>query len=242
MRRIWPDPGYLGTPADVEAHYLLPPVPHVRANFVISLDGAVEIGGRSSPLGGPADRTAFMAMRAVADAILVGAGTVRQEKYGPVKLDDGPVERRRGRGQDRLPPLAIVSNRGRLDPDAKVFTGDEPPLLLTTQMAVDANPELLGRADVIVCGDQFVDLELAVGALRQRGWNRVLCEGGPTLLRSLIEAGLLDELCLTTNARLAGWGHHTLVAEQPLSAPVDFRLTSVVEGDGMLICRYGRAA
>jgi riboflavin biosynthesis pyrimidine reductase len=242
MQRLWPDPGSLDGAAEVEDHYLLPPGPHVRANFVISLDGAVELGGRSSPLAGPADRLAFMAMRAVADVILVGAGTVREENYGPVKLDLASVDRRRSRDQVDLPPLAIVTNRGLLDPDARVFSGVTRPLLLTTRMAADSHVKLEAAAEVIECGDQFVELDSALEELRRRGLDRVLCEGGPTLLRSLVEADALDELCLTTSPFLAGWGHHTLVSNDPLSAPLGFTMTSVAEGDGMLLCRYGRQA
>lgn len=238
MRRIFPDPADLDGAMDVEAAYYVPPGAHVRANFVAALDGAIELGGRSQPLGGPADRAAFLAMRAMADVILVGAGTVRQEKYGPVRPEPDVIERRRARGQADVPRLAIVSNRGLLDAGAKVFSGAEPPLLLTTAEAVEAHAELEGRAEIITCGDQWVELSVAIGELLERGLERVLCEGGPTLLRSLIQADLLDELCLTMAPRLAGWGHHTLLGDQPLSETVKLELAAVIEADGFLLSRY----
>ena len=208
MRRLYPTPGGLTGAAELEDEYLLPAARHVRANFVTSLDGMVELGGRSSPLGGPADREAFMAMRAVADVILVGAGTVRQEKYGPVRLDATVQERRRA---------------------------------ITTAAAAEARTDLAAVAELVVCGDQFVDLQLALDELSTRGLQRVLCEGGPTLFRTLVTAGLLDELCLTTSARLVGPGHRGLLGDQPLTEPASLTLAGVLEGDELL-SRYALGA
>jgi riboflavin biosynthesis pyrimidine reductase len=238
MRRLFPTAGDVAVGEGLEEEYLVPAGPHVRANFVMSVDGMVELGGRSSPLGGPADRSAFMAMRAVADVILVGAGTVRQEKYGPVRLDAAAEERRLERHQALLPPLAIVSNSGALDPTAKVFSGETRPLLLTSAAAATAGTVLAAAAEVVVCGDESVDLAWALDELHARGLGRVLCEGGPTLLHSLVGAGLLDELCCTTSPWLAGSGHRGLLGDQPLSGPVAITLTAVLEADGMLFARY----
>jgi riboflavin biosynthesis pyrimidine reductase len=141
----------------LEAEYLHPAGRHIRANFVTSIDGMVEVDGRSGALSGDADRDAFMAMRAVSDVILVGAGTVREERYGPVHFEAAVEDRRRARDQAPIPPLAIVSNRGDLDPEAKVFRGDDKPLLLTTEGAAAAHPDLAGVAEMVVCGDQWAD-------------------------------------------------------------------------------------
>ena len=243
MRRLYPTPGGLTGAAELEDEYFVAPARHVRANFVTSLDGMVDIGGRSSPLGGPADREAFMAMRAVADVILVGAGTVRQEKYGPVRLDATVQERRRARDQAALPKVAVVSNRADLDPQAKLWGGGEAkPLLITTAAAAEARTDLAAVAELVVCGDQFVDLQLALDELSTRGLQRVLCEGGPTLFRTLVTAGLLDELCLTTSARLVGPGHRGLLGDQPLTEPASLTLAGVLEGDEMLLSRYALGA
>jgi riboflavin biosynthesis pyrimidine reductase len=241
MRRLLPSPGELRDAAAVEEHYLLPPGRHVRANFVTSLDGVIEVEGRSHALGGPDDRAAFMAMRAVADSVLVGAGTVRAERYGPVRLAPDVIERRVARSQSPLPVLAIISNRGDLDATDRVFTGEgERPLLLTTAAAVSSHDELSAVAEVVVCGDQWVDLELAIGELFGRDEGRVICEGGPTLLRSLVAADLLDELCLTFSPCLIGPGHRSLLGDQPLGESAHLQLLSLLEGDGMLLARYGR--
>jgi riboflavin biosynthesis pyrimidine reductase len=239
MRRLFPTVGDVAVGVGLEEEYFVPAGRHVRANFVMSVDGMVELGGRSAPLGGPADRSAFMAMRAVADVILVGAGTVREENYGPVRLDGAGEERRLKREQAVLPPLAIVSNSGALDPTAKVFSAGARPLLLTSAAAATARADLTAAAEVVVCGDKSVDLALALDELHARGLGRVLCEGGPTLLRSLVGAGLLDELCCTTSPWLAGYGHRGLLGDQPLAGAVAMTLTAVLEADGMLFARYG---
>ena len=238
MRRLYPTVAALESAADLEEEYLVPPRRHVRANFVTSVDGMVELGGRSEPLGGPVDHAAFMAMRAVADVILVGAGTVRKETYGPVRLDAAAQDRRRARDQPPLPPLAIVSNRAELDATARVFTDGARPLLLTCAAGAAARADLAAVADVVVSGDQWVELDVALDELHARGLGRVSCEGGPMLLRSLITAGLLDELCCTTSPLLAGAGHRSLLGDQPLTDPVTLRLTTILEGDGMVFARY----
>lgn len=242
MRRLLPSAGDLVDDAAVEEHYLVVASRHVRANFVTSLDGVVEVEGRSQSLGGAADRTAFMAMRAVADVVLVGAGTVRSENYGPIRLPPEVIARRQSRGQAPLPVLAVISNRGDLDAGARVFGGEgERPLLLTTKGAASAHPELSSVATVVVCGDQWVDLDLALAELTRSGRGRVLCEGGPTLFRTLLASDLLDELCITFSPWLIGPGHRGLLGDQPLPESARVQLLSLLEGDGMLLARYGRA-
>jgi riboflavin biosynthesis pyrimidine reductase len=241
-RRLLPSPAQLDGVEDLESFYELPPLRHLRADFVVSLDGAVEIEGRSGPLGAPVDRDAFMAMRAVADAVMVGAGTVRAENYGSVKLAREVQDRRESRGQDRLPPLVMVSRRGVLDTGAKCFTEGAPPILLTTRMAVAERPELMDVADVVECGEEEVDLRFALGHLAGRGFQRVLCEGGPTLLNSLVAGDLVDEMCVTISPLMAGPRRLHLSGQDPFARPVRFRLEALLEGDGMLLGRYARVS
>jgi riboflavin biosynthesis pyrimidine reductase len=90
----------------------------------------------------------------------------------------------------------------------------------------------------VSCGEAQVDLQVAVDVLAERGHERVLCEGGPTLLRALLIAGLVDELCLTIAPLLAGSDHHHLAGHEPLPVPADFALTHLTESDGMLLTSY----
>lgn len=241
IRRFLPEPAVLDSRQAVEGAYLHPAERHLRINFVASIDGAVEVGGRSGPLGGPADRTAFMAMRAVADVVLVGAGTARAEDYGPVRLAEEVQSRRVARRQSPRPPLAVVTARGQLDPSARMFEADRDVIVLTTRRVAAARPDLAAVAEVVPCGDEVVDVHLLLDELRARGLGRVLCEGGPSLTRSLFAAGKVDEICLTYSPVLAGTGHAAL-SDSWTGDPARFELTSLMEGDGMVITRFSAVA
>jgi riboflavin biosynthesis pyrimidine reductase len=163
----------------------------IRASMVMSLDGSmVDVEGRSGGLSTPEDSARFLARRRAADVILVGAGTVRAEGYRP---------------QPR--PMAVVSNSGFLPADSPLLEwrryDARRPTIYTTQAAVDS-----GRVDshleVVVCGDSAVDLRRMVADFAERGWARIVCEGGPTLLRGLLEVHLLDEVCLSIVPMFAG--------------------------------------
>jgi 5-amino-6-(5-phosphoribosylamino)uracil reductase len=181
----------------------------VRANFIASLDGGATAAGRAGGLGGPGDRALFGLLRALADVILVGAGTVRIENYAGAHLSVAQRQLRHDRGQSEVPPLAVVTKSALLSPDLPVFTQTEvAPLVLTCAANVEpARHRLAGVADVVDCsGDDpgRVDEAAVLAAVTSRGLRRVLTEGGPTLLTSLIEADLLDELCLTIAPRIVG--------------------------------------
>jgi riboflavin biosynthesis pyrimidine reductase len=241
MRQLFPTQSPIDGRSDLEALYALPASRHVRANFISSIDGAIELDGLSRTLGGPADRDAFMSLRAVSDVVLVGAGTARAEGYGPIRLDDAAKGRRVERGLEPLPGLAIVSARGELDPQASIFAATERPIIITTASAAAARPDLAEIADVVVCGDDRVDLKDMLDALSERGLMRVLCEGGPALLESLLVDHLVDELCLTLSPVIAGSGHRSLTGDHPLVQAIKFELAGLIEGDGMLLTRYRRA-
>jgi riboflavin biosynthesis pyrimidine reductase len=225
----------------------------VRANFVVSLDGAVETDGRSGSLGGADDREVLATLRAVADVVLVAAGTVRSEGYGPAWLTPERRARRLERGQPELPAIAVVTQSLALDPGARLFTErrddqpDPPRPIVLTGAASPAAPRaaLEAVADVVVCGDGEVDLIGSIAALAGAGLSRVLCEGGPRLLTALVADGVVDELCLTHAPILAGPGRATLTGPggsgDSWRAPSRFELVQLLEGDGVLMARY-RAA
>lgn len=237
IRTFLPEAGLLADRAAIEAAYVHPSERHLRLNFVASLDGAVEVGGRSGPLGGPADRAAFMAMRAVADVVMVGAGTARAEHYGPVRLAPDVQERRRQRGQTPRPPLAVITARGELDRGARMFEPDRDIIIFTTERVVADRPDLGEVAEVVAKGVGVVDMAEVVADLRLRGLGRILCEGGPALSRALFDADLVDELCLTFSPVLAGEGVHRL-SEAWRGDAGRLSLRALMEGDGMVITRY----
>ena len=104
MRRLCPEPTEGIEPLDAYAD--LPPAegrPAVRLNMIASLDGATAVDGTSGALGGPADRRVYLALRALADVVLVAAGTVRAEGYGPPSLPGDLAAARRRAGRNPAP-------------------------------------------------------------------------------------------------------------------------------------------
>lgn len=214
-----------------------PPARSVRGGMVLSADGAAAHDGSSLPLSTAADKVVFRTLRAVADVVLVGAGTARAEDYGPIPVAEARRAWRVAHGRTERPPLALVSRSLDLDPGLRCFTGEVRPLVVTCAAApADRRAALAEVADVVVAGDAEVDLAAALDALAGRGLGRVLCEGGPSLLGDLVVAGLLDELCMTLSPLLAGSGPGLLAAALP--APVPLELLHVLEEDGSLLLRY----
>jgi len=215
----------------------------VRANFIGSIDGGATLTGKSGGLAGPGDRTLFMLLRALADVIVVGAGTIRVENYGGARLGAAQRQRRRDHGQPEVPRLAIVTRSGRLDRDLRVFTDTESaPLVLTCAAnAADTRRRLAGHAEVLDCSHgapDRVDEAAVLAALADRGQYRVLTEGGPTLLGSLIERDLLDELCLTVAPYLVG-GLARRIATGPGEMQTPMRCAHLLTDEaGYLYGRY----
>ena len=230
MRLLSPEARPLA-PEELHDLYDPGPAPSVRGGFVASLDGGIAAGGTSRGLQTPADMTAFTALRAVADAVVVGAGTARTEDYGPVRLRPAGAAWRERHGLPAQPPLVLVSRSLDLDPAARCFAGPTVVVTCAGASGLDRFP------DVVVAGDGEVDLVDAVRQLHARGLTRLLCEGGPQLLTAMLAAGLLDELCLTLTPLLLGPAPTLLTS--PQSPPVGLELASLVDGgDGVLLGRY----
>jgi riboflavin biosynthesis pyrimidine reductase len=213
----------------------------VRANMVASLDGAAVIDGLSAGLSSPGDRRVFWALRALADVIVVGAGTARAEGYHPTRMKEPWASLALRTGRPAAPPLALVSLSLDLDPAAPLIAGAPPDartIIITSHASpADRRAALAKAADVIVAGDSRVDLRAAFAALAMRGLPRVLCEGGPRLLSDIAAGGLLDELCLTLSPVLAGPGPDRILAGTRFPAQ-RLRLARLLEEDGVLFARY----
>jgi riboflavin biosynthesis pyrimidine reductase len=245
VRQLLPtdDGAEIGEPFAVyrTARVALEARPWVLANMVVGIDGSAAVGGRVGGLSSARDRELFVLLRSLADAVLIGAATVRAEGYGPVRLPAALQEQRKARGYPAVPPLAVVTRSLDLDWGSAMFSPDAAvrPIIITAAASADAAPpEAKELAEVIVAGEDSVDLALAAAELKARGVTTLLTEGGPTLLGELMARGLLDELCLTL-APLSG-GDPLPVAIRP-DGPGDlsaFRLASVLEEDGHLFLRY----
>lgn len=255
MRKLWPQPANETntTPElsdrDLEALYDYPADldrPWVQVNFVSSADGAVSVGGKSGGLSNPDDKTVFALGRDLADVVLVGSTTALMEGYRGVRTTEVRGERRARLGLSEVPPIAVVTARCSVLPDSPLLTDTlVPPIILTSGAAPAERREALAAAgaEVLVLGDDRVDLGLALDALGRRGLRRVCCEGGPTLLGALVDADLVDQLCLTVAPMLAG-GDAGRIARGPLPpAPRTLALESVLHGSGgALMLRYRRAS
>lgn len=214
-----------------------PPV-GVRANMVTSLDGEAAFDGRVRQISGATDQALLKALRIFADVVLVGAGTVRAENYGPVVLTDSYRRLRELRGQMTAPPIAVVTNSGVLPESSRLIGATPRPIIVTTTRARTRAQDL--GADVIAVGDETVDLPEAIAALKDLGMKHILCEGGPTLLDALVGADLIDELCLTVAPKFAGLQEHTPRAAGPLAQPRGLTLAHALAHDDFLFLRYAR--
>jgi riboflavin biosynthesis pyrimidine reductase len=246
VRQIFASSGLRDT--DLARLYEYPPGPWLRANMVSSADGAANLGGVTSGLSSEADRHLFALLRTLADVIVVGAATVRAERYAPVRQHELWPDLRPGRTP--TPPIAVITARLDLDPASRLIAAAPPSartIVITTARApADRRAALNELAEVIVAGQETVDLKAAVAALAERGHRRMLAEGGPHLLAQIVAADLLDELCLTIGPLLAGPGADRIVAGVPLpgtgppDAPQPLTLAHVLEDSGFLFCRYIR--
>ncbi|GAA4754451.1 dihydrofolate reductase family protein [Modestobacter marinus] len=226
-------------PAGLADAYRAPAGRHLRVNFVAALDGAISVDGRSGGLGSDGDRRVFRMLRALADAVLVGAGTAAAEGYRPVLPDSAVGRLRTELGRPPVAPVAIVSRRASLAPDDQLVTGAVTPTLLVTCAAADADRRSALTAagvEVVVCGDDDVDLPTALDALAARGLEQVLCEGGPALFAAALAAGVVDELDLTLAPLLVGGGPGLL--PHALPTPAAAELAQVLEENGALFTRW----
>jgi riboflavin biosynthesis pyrimidine reductase len=170
--------------------------------------------------------------------VLVGAGTVRDEGYGPMRVSDASAAWRMTHGRGEHPVFAIVTGTLDLDPASGIFTNAPVrPIIITTERAT-GKAAFSGMADVVVAGSSKVDGTLAVAALRERGLTRILCEGGPSLFGSLLAADVVDELCVTVEPTLeAGDARRISHGDSP---PRGMRLATALRSGDTLLLRYAR--
>jgi riboflavin biosynthesis pyrimidine reductase len=241
MRALLPTPE-----ADVDVHAFYAAdwldVGGLRVNFVASVDGAATEDGASRGLQTPGDNRIFAALRDLADVVVAGAGTVRTEGYRAITVSERRRAIRAAFGLQESLPTAVVSRSLRLNPAADLFVGapDGARTIVLTCAAGDpaARAELQQVADVVVCGDESVDLAAARAALTERGLTRILCEGGPMLFADLARAAVVDELCLSVSPLLTGPGARRIVAGELWPDPRPLTLAGLLEEDDALFCRY----
>ncbi|MFJ9114130.1 pyrimidine reductase family protein [Streptomyces sp. NPDC102394] len=219
-------------------------VPWLRANMVSTLDGAAQHDGKSQPISNATDMRIFGTLRALADVVVVGAETVRQEGYRPARARAEFAAARTAAGQAPAPAIAVVTASLDLDFSLPLFASPLVPTLVLTGAAAAA--ERVAEAEkagarVVIAGDGMgVDPGRAVRALAELGHTRLLTEGGPRLLGQLVAAGVLDELCVTVSPMLTAGDAQRIAGGPSVPVPQRFALVSLLEEEGFLYGRYQR--
>lgn len=210
--------------------------PLVLVNMVSSLDGRVTVDGGSSGLGGEGDKAMFHALRTVVDAVLSGTGTMRAEQYGRLVRSAERRARREALGLAGDPVAVVLSRSGDVPWDAPLFASPEQRVLV----AGPAEPPEGVAATVEVLDVAEPTPAAALRELHRRGIRSVLCEGGPTLNRALVGAGVADELFLTLAPQLVGGAGSVLrvLAGEELPEPTAARLRWVLRHGDELFLRY----
>ncbi|NNF54579.1 MAG: pyrimidine reductase family protein [Acidimicrobiales bacterium] len=231
-------------PMDVYANAerpLPPRRPYVLSNMICSADGAISIDGASEGLGGPMDFEVFMALRSISDVIIVGAETVRVERYKPPRPTERVQRLRSERGQAPRPTVAVLTASADLDPELPLFTDpDHKPIILC---GAAADPAALARIGDLASVVQFptarVAPEDALVELRERGFRHALLEGGPRLNAQFIADDCVDEWNLTLSpALVAGEASRAAIGPRSVHHPV--QLVHVWRSENMIFLQYRR--
>ena len=221
--------------------------PFVFVNMVSTIDGRAQVSGRTRDLGEEADLEMLLELRAIADAVLIGTGTLRAEGYARLVGSAERRARREAAGLAGDPAAVLLSRSLELPWDAGLFADPDQPVLIYT--GADAPAEGAGGVRAGGVPDttapvEVVRLERAEPAamladLRARGIAALLTEGGPTLNSALLGAGLVDELFLTIAPQITGEADAIRIVEgDGLAAPVRCRPVWVLRARGELFLRY----
>jgi riboflavin-specific deaminase-like protein len=219
--------------------------PYVMLNMVSTIDGRATIAGRSGGLGGEADRELFHGLRGAVDAVMVGAGTVRAERYGRIIREEPRRRHRRERGLSEEPLACIVSGRLSLPPDIPLLADPAARVAIVTSSAASLPASGAQIEYVRTQREGRLDLAAALAELHERFAARtLLCEGGPHLNSQLLVAGLVNELFLSLSPKLAGGDPPSgealrIIAGAELEPPVGLELLGALESDSQLFLRYG---
>jgi riboflavin-specific deaminase-like protein len=210
--------------------------PYLVLNFATTLDGRAAISGRSGPIGSDTDTEMLQRLRTRVDAVMIGAGTMRAERYGRMVSDPDFRAYRESTGLSGDPLAVIVSNRLELPWDAGLFTKGGGQVVVFT--ASEEDPPETATPVTIVRHPEGVELDRALEwLLTEREIKSILCEGGPTLHGRLREGGLADELFLTIAPKIAG-GEGPRVLEGALPDVDQVELAWLLESDSELFARY----
>lgn len=243
MRQLAPDPGKTTVERQLDAYRPWEEPrdgrPFVAANFAVTLDGRATIGGTSGAIGSDTDTAMLVGLRTRFDAVMIGAGTMRAERYGDMVPRQEVRDAREALGLPSVPLMVLVSGRLDLPWDAQLFADGGGRVLIFTSSETEP-PETTADVQVVRYEDN-VDLGAALRQLRdEHGVRALLCEGGPRLHGQLWAAGLVDELFLTMAPRLTGGEGPRIVEGRALPKIAELELVWLLEESGELFSRYRR--
>jgi riboflavin-specific deaminase-like protein len=244
LRRLLPDPGPVTAIEALEGLALADLAadhrPYVVLNMVTTADGAATVAQHTAPISNPADQQLFHELRTHVDAVMVGAGTVRIERYGRLVHDPQRRARRVARGLAPDPLAVVVSGRLTLTPDLPLLADPHSHVVVLTASAAELDGCAAQVSYLRPAPGEELDLATMLTRLRtEHGVRSVLCEGGPTLNATLLPAGLVDELFLAIAPALAGSaGSLSIIDQAPLAEPVDLDLIWLLESENQLFARY----
>jgi riboflavin-specific deaminase-like protein len=244
LRRLLPEPGRIRVGELLQSLNLIARAhtdrPYTIANFVSSADGRAAFQGRSGGLSDPADRQLFHGLREQVDAILVGTGTLRVERYGRLVRDPARRHRRAAAGLSPEPLACIITRSGNLPTDIPLFADAGARIVVFTPHELDTS-HMGADVDVVHLDEGELTLTTMVRRLRaDYDVRALLCEGGPTLFGALLQEHLVDELFLSLEPKLVGGGSAPAISNGPeLTDLRGLSLVSVHELHGSLFLRYG---
>ena len=212
--------------------------PFVFLNMVCTIDGRAQVRGSTGGLGEEADLEMLLELRALADAVLIGTGTLRAEGYARLMGSQERRARREAAGLAPDPPAVLLSRGLDLPWGAGLFAAPEQPVIVYTSAGAEAGiPEVAAHVEIVRLEDPSPAAMLA--DLRARGVAALLSEGGPTLNSALLGAGLVDELFLTIAPVITGEADAIRIVEGGgIGAPLRGRPVWVLRARGELFLRY----
>jgi 5-amino-6-(5-phosphoribosylamino)uracil reductase len=241
MLRISPQPEKILDKSQLSDLYSWPEKPWLRANMVQTLDGSVlDSSGSTDSITNDIDKDVFRVLRQLSDVIIVGSKTAITNKYQDIKVNEQNKEIRKKLKLKSIPRLAIITNNFNLDNNFFTNWKDlAPPLIYTHESNQKYEENFKNFAEFNYCGKSEVDLKKVKKDLIQKSFKRLLCEGGPTLLNSMFQKNLIDELALTLQVKLSHASNLLKIVQGPLLEPfINLNPYQVIQHEKTLLLRY----
>lgn len=241
MLRIIPQPEKILDLSLLPSLYSWPEKPWIRANMVQTLDGSVQdLLGSTELITNDIDKSVFRTLRQLSDVIIVGAKTVKTNKYQDIKISEQNKNLRKKLKLKDIPRLAVISNNLSIEKDFFINWKDNlAPLIYTHKENQSKIGNFKDLAEIVFCGKNQVDLKAVKKDLIQRSFTRILCEGGPTLLNSMFQSNLIDELDLTVQVKLSHLKDPLKIAQGMLLKPVvNLKPIQIIQHEKTLLLRY----